>query len=323
VNVRACDGATDRARSGIVGASRAVTMWLLNAAGERVPFSVSKFLGRVCRRMDDDNVTGLAAQVSFYFALALFPFLILLGAIVGTLPFTHSWQAILAWITESLPSDTREVVFATLANLTRGRKSFFSLGLLGTIWPASGGLMSLASALNAIYHVTETRSYLRRSAICVLTLFVLAILVLVSFGLLSAGDWIDRWLALYGARDSPLLIFPLVRWVISALLIALGIDVTDYLLPNLKRPWRWIRLRIGFMVTAWLMASLGFNWYLQHVASYNQTYGVLGAFFVLMIWIYIAVLIALAGGEIDAELHDFRNASAQQTIPSQGHSVIR
>lgn len=292
-------------------------MWLSNAAGERVPFSVSKFIGRVCQRINTDNVTGLAAQVSYYFALALFPFLILLGAIVGTLPFTHAWQGILTWIIQSLPADTRDDVFQAVANLTQGRGRFFSFGLLGTIWAASGGLMSLTSALNVVYHVPENRRYGHRLVVCVLMLFVLAVLVLMSFGLLSAGDKADRWLDAYGAPGTPvpLLLFHVARRVASVLLVVLSINLMDYMLPNFKRPWHWVRPGMSVVAGGWLLASLGFNWYLRHVASYNRTYGVLGAFVVLMVWIYIATVIALSGAAIDAELKELRETPVPQ-IPS-------
>jgi membrane protein len=285
-------------------------MWLENATSERAGFSVPKFLARVWRRLDADNVTGLSAQVSYYFALALFPFLIFVGALVGTLPFTHAWQSILTWITQSLPGDTRDVVFETVDNLTRGRNGFLSVGLVGTVWAASGGFMNLASALNVVYHVPETRSYWKRLALCVLMLFLLAMLLVLSFGLLSAGDRLDQWLAT-GVPGSPvLLLFPVARWMVSAFLIALSINLMDYSLPNLKRRWRWIRPGMGLMLAGWLLASLGFNWYLRHVASYNKTYGVLGAFVVLMVWMYIGALIVLSGAGIDAELQVFRSASA-------------
>jgi membrane protein len=286
-------------------------MWLSNAAGERVPFSVLEFFGRVYQRINTDNVTGLAAQVSYYFALALFPFLILLGAIVGTLPFTHAWQGILPWIIQSLPADTRDTVFQAVANLTQGRKGFLSFGLLGTMWAAAGGLVSLSSALNTVYRVTETRSYAHRLLICVLMLFALAVLLLVSFGLVNVGDKVDHWLAFYGAPGTPplLLLLPVARWMASVVLMILSISLMDHTLPNLKRRWQWVRPGMGLMVGGWLLASLGFNWYVRHVASYNRTYGVLGAFVVLMIWIYISTLIALSGAAIDAELTELQKGA--------------
>ena len=89
------------------------------------------------------------------------------------------------------------------------------------------------------------------------------------------------------------------------------------MLPNLKRRWHWVRPGLGLMVGGWLLASLGFNWYVRHVASYNRTYGVLGAFVVLMIWIYIATLIALSGATIDAELKEWGKAPVRQINSSE------
>src|SRR5690242_6560571 len=176
------------------------------------------FLRKLRARMAKDNIAGLSAQISYYFALALFPSLIVLGAIVGMLPSTHLWDAILKWITHYFPLDTQLFIFQTVDSLTQGRNRYLSFGLAGTAWAASGGLMSLMSALNAVYEVKETRSYLKRVGIAFLMLFALTLLVLGTFGLLSAGYWLDRWLQ---SQVRPHLLLAILarlgRWAASAL----------------------------------------------------------------------------------------------------------
>lgn len=262
------------------------------------------FLGSLFSRLDIDNVTGLSAQVSYYFSLALFPFLIVLGAVVGILPFTHSWQAILAWITHYLPTDIQSTVFETVASLTKNRKEFLSLGLLGSLWAASGGITTLMSALNTVYGVTETRSYWKRFILSILLLFVLALLLVSTFGLLSVGHRFVEKIVLKGAAENHVLAIAarITRWSLSIVVSILCISFLDHVLPNAKRPWRWISHGTAVVVVTWIVTTLGFNFYILHFASYQRTYGILAGFFVLMVWIYIMSLIGLVGAEIDSEL---------------------
>jgi len=263
-----------------------------------------RFLAFVGRQIVEDDLTGLSARTSYYFALSLFPALIVLGAIVGMLPFTHLWVAILRWITHYLPRESRELVFQTVFSLTKGRKQFLSLGLLGTVWAAIGGLMTLTSALNAVYKVSETRSYLKRVALSALMFFVLMVLVLATFGLFAVGDRIDRWLASDVQFGLLAILARLTRWSVSLALISLSVTILEQVLPNVRRTWRWAAPGTAVTVVGWLVATAGFNFYVRHVASYNRTYGVLGAFVILMVWTYITSLIALIGAEINAALHE-------------------
>ncbi len=267
------------------------------------PFPWRTFFESLFNRLDADNVTGLSAEVSYYFSLALFPFLVVLGALVGILPFTHSWQAILAWITHYLPADIQQTAFDTVASLTQSRKKFLSAGLLGSIWACSGGLTTLMSALNRIYGVTETRSYWKRLGLSVLLLLVLALLLLATFGLLSAGHWLDGLIfSSAGAHVALTVVARGVRWIVSLTITVCCISFLDHVLPNGKQPWRWITPGTALVVITWAVSTFGFNYYVLHIASYHKTYGILGGFFVLMVWIYIVSLIGLVGAEINSEL---------------------
>ena len=273
----------------------------------------TEFLGRLRDRMAKDNVAGLSAQISYYFALALFPSLIVLGAVVGTLPSTHLWDGILRWITQYFPAETRAFVFQTVASLTEGRNRYLSLGLVGTAWAASGGLMSLMSALNTVYRVKETRSYLKRLGVAFLMLFVLGSLVLATFGLLTAGYWLDQWLRSQVTPTVPLaLVARVARWATSIVVAILSITWLDHTLPNRKRSWRWFTPGTVLIVTGWLLFSLGFNLYVRRIASYHRTYGVLGAFVILMVWVYTASLIALVGAEVNSVLRNGQRDASDQ-----------
>lgn len=261
------------------------------------------FLHSLARRVVADNLLGRSAEISYYFALALFPFLIFLAALVGILPFTHLWDGILAWITHYLPAGVQSVVFDAVAGLTQNRGRFLSLGLLGAIWASSGGLVSLMSALNAVYEVAETRSYWKRLGLAILLLFVVAVLLIATFGLVSAGHALDSLVAsAFGLNRALRLLAFIGRWAASLGLSVISIAILDYALPNLQRPWRWITPGTSVVVASWIVSTVTFNFYVVHIASYHTTYGVLGGFFALMVWIYISAFIALVGAEINSEL---------------------
>lgn len=273
---------------------------------------------RVWSEAGADDVPGLAAQVAFYFSLALFPFFIFLAAVAGTLPFTGLWQNVLTWILTYLPRASRVFVFNTISSLTRGHARFLSLGLLGTVWAASGGLMSLTGCLNAAYEVKETRSYWKRLGTAIILTVVLAIMVVASFALLTAHSWLNKWL---GAHGDILPSWPLAwhigRWLVSLALLELAAAVIDNVLPNVHRRWHWLSPGTIFVVAAWVPATLIFNWYVQHVASYDKTYGALGAFVILMIWIYVTSLLTLIGATLNNEVSKLRLEPAQQ------HDAVR
>ena len=264
----------------------------------------SREFGRqVWTKVQADDVFGLAAKMSYYFVLGIFPFLIVMAALVGTLPFTGAWRGVLQWITLYFPRASQVMVFQIVFGLTQGRTGFLSVGLIGTVLAAANGLMSLMEGLNTVYEVPETRGYLKRLGLAVLMIFVLALLLLCTFGLVTAGGRIDRWLAGHsdGIIDAPAL-WRVTRFLTSAAVAGFGLAILERNMPNLRR----IRPRtvpgVAFIVVAWLVSTAGFNFYAEHLASYNKTYGVLGVFVLLMIWIYLSSIIILTGGVINSVL---------------------
>src|SRR3984885_2070465 len=143
-------------------------------------------------RVMEDNILDLAAQVSFYFVLSLVPFLIVLAAIVGWLPSTTLWQSFAQWITDYFPNRSRQAVFATILDLTRGYTGYLSFGLLLAVWSASSGFMSLMEALSVACCGKDTRGYWKKRAIATVTTLIASLLCLVAFGLWTLGHWATR-----------------------------------------------------------------------------------------------------------------------------------
>lgn len=297
--------------------------WEVTSQEIRLTLQFVQALGRrVWHESIEDNLHGVSAQMSFFFVLALFPFCIFLAALLGSLPFTNLWHQVLTSMVLYLPSSSQDVVFATVAGLTRGRGRFLSFGLLGSLWVACGGILSLMSALNTAYEVKETRPIWLRLAISFLMLVMVAFLFLCSFGLLVGGKWATTWMISHTAPKAlPLWFKGAIRWAISVPVMAVGLTVLDYFLPNLRRPWRWARPGTLLAIALWVAATFSFNFYVQRIACYSKIYGALDGFMILIIWIYLSSLILLIGAEINSELYKMRlETRTTATFPLWFHS---
>lgn len=263
---------------------------------------VRVWLLRVWQAMLHDACEDLAAQMSYFFTMALFPFFVVLGAIVGYLPFTGAWPHVLTWITQYFPDAVQPYVFKTVTSLTHEWGGLLSFGLAGSIWIATRAVISLMDGLNKAYNAPETRSCLRRRLLAFGVMLVFALTFLTAFGLLAFGGLIGHWL---GTRSGPgiafVVLWHVLRWVIPLALLDLAVNFANYVLPNTKRPWRWVTPGSLFVVAVWFPSTLGFNAFVRHFTT-QSAYGALGTFFVLMFWIYITSYILLVAAEMDSEL---------------------
>ncbi|OFW15823.1 MAG: hypothetical protein A3H27_07995 [Acidobacteria bacterium RIFCSPLOWO2_02_FULL_59_13] len=221
-----------------------------------------------------------------------------------------------------LPRSSQSFVFDTVTGLTRGHASFLSFGMVGTAWAASTGLFCLMNSLNIAYEVEDTRGVLKRAELAFCILSVIAFSFLGSFALLAVGDWLNEWLVNRMGFSALLLsLWHLGRWLLSLLLLAIGLSALDHRLPDVQRPWRWVTPGTVFAVLSWLPASLAFDLYVRYLANYVKTYGTLATFVILMVWIYILSLITLIGAEINSELWKMREEIGSSSGPrSPGRS---
>jgi membrane protein len=263
---------------------------------------------RIWDRLGSDGCMDLAAQVSFYFILSLFPFLLVLASLLGWIPTTSHWEAFADWITTYFPQQARRLVLTSVVDLAHGYVSFLSLGLLATIWSASSGFTSLMEALSVAYGVKDGRSYVRKRAIAIGATLVAAVSILLSFALWNLGHLVAglishdfRFFVLFQMQ------WKLVRWLATLLLMCNGIDLINYFLPAARRPWRWLTPGSIFVALSFITATIGLSLYTTHGSNIPAIYGTLAGFIVLLLWIYAATLILLIGAETDSALHGLRS----------------
>ncbi len=270
-------------------------------------------------RLNSHESLDLAAQVSFYFVLSLFPFLIVLASLLGWLPTTTRWDSFSDWLTTYFPQQAKNTVLATMLELSRGYTRFLSFGLLATIWSASSGFMSLMDALSIAYGVKDGRNYVKRRAIAIGATLVAAVFVLTSFVLWNVG----HLAAVFIVSDlKHLVLFQMqwrfIRWVAILGLMCIGIDLVNYFLPAARRRWKWITPGTMFVVLAFVGGTFLLNVYLRFGTNIPKVYGTLAGFIVLLLWVYLANLILLIGAETDTALQELHLPGPMRPVRPEG-----
>jgi membrane protein len=261
------------------------------------------------------EAVDMAAQVSFYFALSCFPFLIVLAALLGWFHGTSSWQSFWFWLTNYLPASAQVTVMTLIVNLSKGFKGFLSFGLFASLWSASSGFQSLMDALSHVYGGRETRSYVYRRLVAIAATVCAAAFLVFSFGLLSVG----RVLAVFAARYSLYAVGPwkIARWSVTLVVLLVGVDLINYFFPARHPPWRLIMPGSALSVICFLLGSAVLNSYLVYSNhSMSRVYGTLTGFIAIMFWIYVLSLSLLFGAQTDAAILRMRPGDEGQTWSS-------
>lgn len=259
---------------------------------------------RVLSEIGEDRIMLIAAGVTFYLLLALFPALAAFASLYGFVADPKTIADHVAYLGGILPSGGVDIIRGQLQALAEQSGKALSLGfifgLLVSFWSANSGIKAIFEAMNVAYEETEKRSFLRLNLLSLA--FTLAAMAVGAFMIATVGavPAILSLLDLGGLKGILVLVF---RWPLVLILAVAAISVIYRYGPSRERAqWKCIGWGAGLAAVAWLAASLLFSWYLEAFADYNATYGSLGAVVGFMMWTWISVLILLAGAELDSEI---------------------
>jgi membrane protein len=253
-----------------------------------------------------DDVSGLSAQLAYYFLLAIFPFFIFAFTLIGYLPI--STENALSFIEKIAPHKVMDLLRANVhgyLNVRRGWLLFISL--LGTLWSASSGIHAIIAALNKAYNVPQERSYISARLMAILFTFAMVLAFLLTLLLPVFGKTIEVFASSYFNIPYTVLVgWRFLRWVVTFAFLIIIFALLYYFAPN--RPLEWKKILIGavFAAVGWLIVSYGFAYYVNHFTSFTLAYGSLGGVIILMIWFYLSAMIIILGGQLNAiiQLHE-------------------
>ena len=254
-----------------------------------------------------DNVLGLAAQTAYYFFLSLFPLLLFLAPMLGLFGNKErTFTAVLDQARGAVPADAFGIVEQVVRDvvLAPGAPGVMSVGALLALWAGSNIFSALMDALNTAYGVKETRPFWKRKLIAVACVIGAGGVLLTSTIVLVAGgnivDAVGDRIGLGSAARAVWTIAPVIFALAALVSIAW---VIYYFLPNIKQNRKQVLVGALVATVLWIVATLAFRFYVQNFGSYNKTYGAIASVIVLLTWMYISMLVLLAGGELNSEIH--------------------
>ena len=286
---------------------------------------VKNALARTYSNVQAKHTTQLAAGLSYYFVMSLFPLLIVFAATVAYLPVPNLFDHALALAGRFVPHDSMGLVKAVLRQvITPHRGKFLSFGILGTIWAASGGFSSMMEALNIVYDVPENRPFWKTRPLAIALTFLIGFLMVIALGMMLVGPNFGGWLAAkVGLSKVFGMIWPYLRWVIELAFPILAVELIYFLAPNVKQRFKDTLPGAAVAVACWIVLSWALGIYFQHFASLNKTYGTLAAAIALMVWLYWTAFAILLGGEINADLIQQRGERLKMKEAASGEIPMK
>ena len=265
-------------------------------------------LKRTYREFGDDGCTDLAAALTYYSVLALFPALLALLSLVGL--FGQADESIDKIIEVLAPlvsdPDTLSTVRDRLNDLASagGAGVTLVIGILGALWSASGYVGAFSRAMNKVYEVEEGRPFWRMrpmQVIVTVTTVLLCALALVI--LIVSGPVAESIGNVIGVGDNLVTVWNIAKWPVLAAVVMIVVAVLYWATPNVQfTRFRLISVGSFVAILAWLVASVGFALYVTNFGSYNKTYGAIAGVVVGLLWLWITNVALLFGAELDAEL---------------------
>ena len=277
--------------------------------------SVRYVLGKTLREFTKDQCTDIAATLTYFMVLALFPALIALVSLLGVVGEAQSTTSTVLDIVRNLGGGSVvSTIQPTVERLAAQDRAGLALvlGLVTALFSASGYVNAFSRAMNRVYEIEEGRPIWKlRPAMILVTLVML---VLVALGLLIvvvSGPVAQAIGDVVGLGGTALTVWSIAKWPVLAGMVVLAVAVLFYFTPNVKQPkFRWLSMGSIVTIVVWVIASVAFFFYVSNFSSYGNTYGALAGVIIFLLWLWITNNALLFGAEVDAEVERGRELQA-------------
>ncbi|WP_248241648.1 YihY/virulence factor BrkB family protein [Microbacterium kunmingense] len=263
--------------------------------------------GKTAREFSSDQCTDIAAALTYYAVLSIFPGLVAIFSLLGVIgQGDAAASTVLEIVDQVAPGDTADALRGPIEQLAGSPAAGFALitGLLLAIWSASGYVGAFSRAMNRIYEIEEGRPIwkLKPSQLLITVIGIALILVCVVI-LVVSGPVTEAVGEALGLGEVVQTVWSIAKWPVLAVIVVLMVAILYYATPNAKQPkFRWLSLGALLAIVVLVLATAGFVFYVANFSNYDRTYGSLAGVIVFLLWLWIANLALLFGAEFDAEL---------------------
>jgi membrane protein len=260
-------------------------------------------LRRTLKEMKQDHVTLIAGGVAYSWFLALFPGLIAAVMIYGLVTDPAQVQQQIDSISEGLPQSAQELLSEQMTSIASTSSSSLSIGLIVSIalalWSASAGMAGLVEAINIAYDEEEGRNFFVKRGLALLLTLGLIVFLAISLGLVAVLPVLLGSLGLGAAAE---IAAQVVSYVLLALVMMIALALVYRVGPDRDAPrLSWVSQGAVTATILWVIASVGFSFYVDNFGSYGETYGSLAGVIVLLLWLWLTALVVLLGAELNSE----------------------
>jgi len=270
---------------------------------------------KTLREFTKDQCPDLAAALTYYAVLSLFPALLALVSLLGVFGQAEKTTSALLDIVQRIaPGSTVDIIRQPIEEVTNSPSAGFTLviGIVVALWSASGYVGAFARAMNRVYEVDEGRPFIKlRLTMLAVTIVIVVIVAALGAMLVLSGPVAEAVGNAVGLGNAFVAVWDIAKWPIMVLLVVAAIAVLYYATPNVKQPkFRWMTMGSFIALVVFVLASLGFAFYVANFSNYNKTYGAIGGVIVMLLWLWILNMSLLFGAEFDAETERGRQLQA-------------
>lgn len=272
---------------------------------------ISRYFRHITTATIENDFFGMAAEMGFWLMLGIFPAMLFLMSIFGWMGNKSYINPVLLFLSNVIPADSMKLIHTVLNEVMLFSKGTLvaTIGIIVTLFLTTNAIACVLKGLNRAYKVEETRSFVYTRVLSLIMVFVNTFMLFLSINLIIFGKTIIHLLVTYAGMSHSLSVTILtLRWPVAFLALYLMALINYYILPDFKGVEK-IKRKSTFLGTLffcvfWLVGSWVFSIYVNNMQTYNRVYGTIGAFAMLMVWLYYTSLLLLIGGEINSQVYE-------------------
>lgn len=263
---------------------------------------IAKDIKNLVYRFRDDDVTALAAELSYSLLISFFPMLIFIMTLIGFSSLNSS--EVLLGLSRILPSSLFELVKSTVIDVVDTRNhNLLTLSFILTIWISSTGFKAVIKGINRAYDEQERRSAIKLEIIAVICTLALTTIIFLTLALLVLGEFIGHNLGTYlGHPEEFMAAWDIFRYIIILCAMIFVFAALYRYTPSRKMTWLEVMPGAVFATMGWVAASMVFSFYVNNFGNYTNIYGSIGVIIMLLTWLFMTSVIIIMGGEVNATL---------------------
>lgn len=279
----------------------------------------ARVMSRMITSIIKNDFYGRAAEMGFMLVLGIFPFMLFLMAIFGWMGNKSYMDPILQILSNLMPEQAMNLILTVLSEVMifEHGGTMAAIGLVVTIVLSTNSVAVILKGLNTAYNVTETRNFVYTRILAFIMFVIFTLILFLSINLIIFGKILITFSVNHlGLSHTGEILLMTLRWPIAFLALYLMAFLSYYILPDLKgnEKFKCTSALPGslFFCTFWLLGSWGFSVYVNNLRTYNFVYGLIGAFIVLMVWLYYTSILLLVGGDINSQTYNKLSRKAKE-----------